>query len=431
MLLTFGYVGALCGTFFIFVSPNVYYLAPFLTVVAITCMGCSFSLVNAFLPLLVSNYLGDRKSSRTHTRDVELGSLNSSFASPPRIDPEQLKLNLEQSATFSSKAVAWGYAAAVAAQVFSIGFLVAFNKVFGTLRDPTLPVRILLLLAGVWWALLMTPTALWLRTRPGPPLPIRAKRAFSLPGSKLLFYTLFSLSSFANTCKRALRLRQVLLFLLAWFLLSDAVATLSGTAVLFARTELHMGTIAVVVLSMTSIASGMLGAFAWPRIAARKAWTPKTVLMLCVVVLETIPLYGLLAYIPFVKRLGVGGVQQWWEIYPVGIIHGLVMGGISSYARSVYAPLIPVGSEAAFFALFAVTDKGSSAVGPALVGLIVDRAGTIRPVFWFLAVLVVLPAPMLWWLDVEKGRADADSMIDSHSGAYMAVHREDDDEDDR
>ena len=86
------------------------------------------------------------------------------------------------------------------------------------------------------------------------------------------------------------------------------------------------------------------------------------------------------------------------------------MGGLSSYCRSFYGLLIPPGSEAAFYALYAITDKGSSAVGPAVVGLIVDATGTIRPAFFFLAVLISLPLPLIWMVDVEKGQEDAARM---------------------
>jgi UMF1 family MFS transporter len=219
-------------------------------------------------------------------------------------------------------------------------------------------------------------------------------------------------------------LRQTLLFLVAWFLLSDAVATISGTAVLFARTELEMSTIAVALLSITSIGSGVIGAFAWPKIAGRYGLQSKTVMLWCVAGMEIIPIYGLLGYVPLFQKWGFIGLQQAWEIYPIAVLHGIVMGGISAYARSVYAPLIPEGSEAAFFALYAVTDKGSSAVGPALVGWIVDRAGTIRPAFIFLAVLVLLPAPLLWMLDVEKGRGDARELAHGEEvgrGSYERV----------
>jgi UMF1 family MFS transporter len=83
------------------------------------------------------------------------------------------------------------------------------------------------------------------------------------------------------------------------------------------------------------------------------------------------------------------------------------MGGLSSYCRSLFGLLIPPDHEAAFYALFAITDKGSSAVGPAIVGAIVDATGTIRPAFAFLAVLIALPVPLMWMVDAERGRADA------------------------
>jgi UMF1 family MFS transporter len=194
--------------------------------------------------------------------------------------------------------------------------------------------------------------------------------------------------------------------------------------VLFARTELQMGTIAVALLSITSIGSGIIGAFAWPHIQRHLSLQPKSVLLCCIAGLEIIPLYGLLGFLPMFRSLGFIGLQQAWEIYPIAVLHGFAMSGVSSYARSVFAPLIPDGKEAAFFALYAVTDKGSSAVGPALVGWIVDHMGTIRPAFIFLAVLVVLPAPLLWRLDIEKGREDARAMAEGDGGVYERVRDE-------
>jgi len=93
-------------------------------------------------------------------------------------------------------------------------------------------------------------------------------------------------------------------------------------------------------------------------------------------------------------------------MYPLGFVYGLVLGGLSSYCRSLFGELIPPGSEAAFYALYAITDKGSSVFGPAIVGAIVDRTGEIRPAFWFLAVLVGLPAPLIWFVDVDRGRME-------------------------
>lgn len=107
---------------------------------------------------------------------------------------------------------------------------------------------------------------------------------------------------------------------------------------------------------------------------------PTQTILACICLFELIPLYGLLGYIPAVRRYGAFGLQQPWEMYPLGAVYGFVLGGLSSYCRSLFGELIPPGSEAAFYALYAITDKGSSIFGPAIVGAITDATGEIRPV---------------------------------------------------
>lgn len=68
--------------------------------------------------------------------------------------------------------------------------------------------------------------------------------------------------------------------------------------------------------------------------------------------------------------------------------------------------MIPQGSEAAFYALYAVTDKGSSVFGPLIVGAITDMTGEIRPAFFFLAILIGLPIPLMSLVNVERGRRE-------------------------
>jgi len=171
-----------------------------------------------------------------------------------------------------------------------------------------------------------------------------------------------------------------------------------------------MGTAAVAGISITVMVSGVFGAFIWPVIGRRFGLQSHQIIMACVALFEIVPLYGLLSFVPFFKRWGLGGLQQPWEIFPLAFIHGIVMGGLSSHCRSFFGVLIPPGSEAAFYSLMAVTDKGSSVIGPAIVGRIVDKTGSIRSAFWFLAPLIFFPIPVLWCLDAEKGRVDATRM---------------------
>jgi len=390
-------------------------------------------LLNAFLPLLVSNHPTIRQADSptgsvplrglgaenghvdpAHEDEQDFGtSLDDPLAMPayksPVLDKDTTP-QLQLSNHISSKGVGIGYAAAVSIQILSIGILILFSKASPSVSKSTLPLRVILLFVGLCWAAGSIPTAYWLRRRPGPPLP--AATAKSGRFMTWVSYVGFAWRSLWRTFQVAVQLRQAVIFLLAWFLLSDAIATVSGTAILFAKTELNMPTPAVAGVSVVATLSGIAGAFSWPIISRRFGLRSNQTILCCIMLFEIIPLYGLLGFIPVIRRWGVGGLQQSWEIFPLAFVHGFVMGGLSSFCRSFFGVLIPPGSEAAFYALYAVTDKGSSVIGPAIVGRILDSTGEIRSAFWFLAVLILLPAPMVWYVDAEKGREDAVKMAE-------------------
>jgi MFS transporter, UMF1 family len=167
-----------------------------------------------------------------------------------------------------------------------------------------------------------------------------------------------------------------------------------------------MSPAALALISVITMVTGVIGAFGWSRIGPYFDLSPSRTILACICVFVTIPIYGLLGFIPFIKRLGYFGLVAPWEMYLLGSVYGFVMGGISGYCRSVFGELIPPGSEAAFFALYAITDKGSSIFGPAIVGMITDKMGDIRYAFWFLTVLIALPIPILACVDVERGRRE-------------------------
>jgi UMF1 family MFS transporter len=201
----------------------------------------------------------------------------------------------------------------------------------------------------------------------------------------------------------------------------------SGTAVLFAKTTLGMSYAMLALINVIATISGVIGAFTWSRISIYLRLRPSQTILACILLFELIPIYGLLGYIPAIRRLGVFGLQQQWEMYPLGAVYGFVLGGLSSYCRSLFGELIPPGYEAAFYALYAITDKGSSVFGPAIVGAITDRYGEIRPAFWFLAVLIGLPFPIMMLVDVERGRAEGVALAEKLE--YMARSEVEEDED--
>ena len=422
LLLLFAFGGALATMLFLPVVPEVYLLGALLAMIANTCFGASFVLLNSFLPLLVrhhpkTQYRNPEYSPDRLESDHEVDATSALL--PPAQDPTELlpsakdltSIELQLSTQISSTGIGIGYSAGLFLQCCCIAIIFLMRKN----KNTTLALRIVLFLVGAWWFIFTIPPALWLRPRPGPPLQPAdpnhpdAKRSWWA-------YISYAWASLWRTVKLARRLKDICLFLAAWFLLSDAIATVSGTAVLYAKTTLYMESWALGLINVIATTAGVLGAFSWAAISRYMNLRPHQTILACICIFEIIPLYGLLGYLPFVKRWGVIGLQQPWEMYPLGCVYGFVLGGLSSYCRSLFGELIPPGSEAAFYALYAITDKGSSIFGPAIVGAIVDRTGEIRPAFWFLAALVGLPAPLIYFVNVDRGKAEGAKLAEVIEG---------------
>lgn len=425
LLLCFAFTGALATMLFLTIVPKVYLLGAVLAIISNTCFGASFVLLNSFLPVLVRRHPSTQYRTTEHPyqsqvipernegsgstmEDTVAGHMaDSTAALLPNAHPSPTKPNippaspeLQLSTKISSYGIGIGYIAAVLVQTFAIFIIVVTGST-------TFSLRLVLFTIGAWWFVFSIPAAIWLRPRPGPPLPPTKPNNLSRSWTG---YIIYAWRSLGKTILRARHLRDVVLFLGAWFLLSDGIATVSGTAVLFAKTQLQMKPAALALINVIATLFGVLGAFTWSSLSRRLRLRPAQTIIACICLFELIPVYGLLGYVPAVRRLGVLGLQQPWEMYPLGAIYGFVLGGLSSYCRSLFGELIPPGSEAAFYALYAITDKGSSVFGPAIVGAITDRYGEIRPAFVFLAVLIAVPLPVMMAVDVERGRREGVKM---------------------
>ena len=416
-LLWFAFIGSTATMLFLPVVPSVYILGAVLAIIANTCFGASFVLLNSFLPLLVrfhptvryavsdgddstddydddvdnlsddarlaqearySNRLARHESILNEVADATTALLPPQHSTPdltiPRTkDRSAPSQELALSTKISSYGIAIGYIAALLVQTLSIFVVIAF-------QSSNFGLRLVLFMIGAWWFIFSIPSATWLRPRPGPPLHIGDTT--SSFRTAVAYFT-YSWRSLGRTAMHARHLKDVLLFLAAWFLLSDSIATVSGTAVLFAKTTLGMSYAMLALINVIATVSGVLGAFTWSRVSHYLNLSPVQTILMCIAIFEMIPIYGLLGYLPFIQRLGFLGLQQQWEMYVLGAVYGFVLGGLSSYCRALFGELIPPGFEAAFYALYAITDKGSSVFGPAIVGAITDAYGEIRPVSFY------------------------------------------------
>ncbi|KAK3383340.1 autophagy-related protein 22-like protein [Lasiosphaeria ovina] len=444
LLLAFAWIGSFSVMLYIFVSERIYLLGALLAIISNTSFGASFVLLNSFLPLLVRNHSSVRNSANAPTPDLaaagnesqpledstlldadtESGMADSTAALLPgattrrrrhrisrvRSHEDLTSIELNLSTQISAKGIGIGYIAGLFVQCVAVFILIQ-------MKNSTWSQRVVLFTIGAWWAIFTVPAAMWLRPRPGPPLPSSSSHT----GIRAwISYTIFAWKSLFRTIQLARRLVDIVLFLGGWFLLSDAIATTSSTAILFAKTQLHMEAWALGLINVIATMMGIVGAFSWSFISRKFKLKAHQTILACIALFEIIPLYGLMGYLPFVRNWGVMGLQQPWEMYPLAGVYGFVLGGLSGYCRSLYGELIPPGSEAAFYALYAITDKGSSVFGPAIVGAIIDASGEIRPAFWFLAALVGLPASFIWFIDVDRGKREGEKLAEIIEGFKLS-----------
>ncbi|POS88464.1 hypothetical protein EPUL_000158 [Erysiphe pulchra] len=408
LLLIFAYSGAITTMLFLFVIPKLYLVAAILAILSSTFSGASFVMLNSFLPLLVRNHpkiLYQKVPSQLEGEDSP--SLTSPLlAQAPLAEATQLRDStigeLELSTQISIRGAEAGYCAGLLVQCASI-------VIIWVMGSTTFSLKVVLFLVGFWWAVFTIPASYFLRARPSLQFTSRNSRVY-VHGMGWLLSIGDAWSLLWRRIKLARQSRDIAIFLIAWFFLSDAMATLSGTAALYAKTTLQMKSEAVGLINVVATITGVIGAFTWSFISRVFGLKPNQVILICICLFEFIPLYGLSGFLPIVKSWGFIGLQRPWEMYVLGFIYGFVMGGLTSYCRSLFGELIPPGFEVAFFALYAITDKGSSAFGPAIVGAIIDKYGDIRPAFWCLAVLIGIPGPLIWSLNVKRGKRDGQAL---------------------
>jgi MFS transporter, UMF1 family len=416
LLLMFAGVGSVAGMLFPAVGTGGAMWAGLLAIIGNVCpsrvvltkvaFGASFVCLNAFLPLLVRNHPSITHAEDTSTQENEYTAV--SQEEPPSteeidISPPATQQSLLLSTRISTQGIAIGYTSGMLLQLATIPLVILTGST-------TKSLQLAVLVSGLWWALFSLPAALWMRPRPGPPLPA-AKSTGAV--RRTLEYILYGWKVIFATVLKASKLKDVMFFLGAWFLLSDGYTTITSTAILFAKTTLGIGPAGLALIGILATAGGICGSILWPRVITPRVKflrkSPHRTILFILTLSLAIPLYGLMGFIPLFKRIGFGGLVNKNEIFVVGFLFGFLYGGMQGYCRSFFAELIPRGLEANMFALYAVTDKGSSAVGPAVVGLITDVTHEIRWAFAFLGIMIALSLPLMAKIDVVRGKRDAET----------------------
>ena len=387
VLVLFSIIGALTTICISRLAESQIYALPLLYIVANSCFGVINVVGNSLLPIFVSDLV---KFSDEATQP--LGGRESSV--------EKL------SSIISGRGASLGYSSALLTQIVSM-FLVHKSK---TQQD----IQVAVLFVGVWWLFWQFPM-LWLfndiphADASSSSSSSRLARSREYYSSKKI-WSMKSLGygwkSLIDAFKHARLLKDVMIFLLGWFIISDSVTTINSTAILFAKTELEMVTLNLITISVITMVDAMIGAFVIPQFLAKRFnLLPHQILMYIIMWTSFIPFYGILGF--FFESIGL---KHKFEMYMLAVWYGLSLGGLSAVSRSVFSLIIPKGKESTFFSMFSMTDKGSSIIGPFLIGLVTDKTHEIRYSFYLLFVLLMLALPVLNSLDVNRGKREAEEL---------------------
>ncbi|MBU7600037.1 MFS transporter, partial [Streptomyces sp. P38-E01] len=181
-----------------------------------------------------------------------------------------------------------------------------------------------------------------------------------------------------------------LLFLAAFLLYNDGIQTVITQASVFGSEELGMDQTTLIGAILLVQVLAVAGALLLGRLA-EVFGAKRTILGSLVAWTVTV---GAGYFLP-------SGEPLWFFALAAAI--GMVLGGSQALSRSLFAQLVPAGKEAEYFALYEVSDRGTSWLGPLLFGVVYQLTGSYRDAIISLIVFFVLGFVLL--LKVPVGRA--------------------------
>ncbi|KAI3654152.1 hypothetical protein MP228_000871 [Amoeboaphelidium protococcarum] len=305
-----------------------------------------------------------------------------------------------------------GLASGQVASLTMILVSVAVLKAMSAYDSSAYPMRICVALCGIWWFLWSNITWLNLKTRPGKPLPTSAKNL-----------VWFSWKQTLTAVRHYKKLPNTFLYLVCYLLFADSFTTLGQIAILFASDVIKMTSEQIAVAIILAAIAALFGSYFWLGISRRFQWSTKRSLVTVLCVAMVLPSYGLLGFIPsdaYVVLIDSQppltlsfGLRSPMEMYVGVVLMGSLLGAIQSFGRVQFSDLVPRNHEAEFFALYEIGDRGSSWLGPLIVGAIANASsGEVRYGFiYVIAMLLISVLLMVGALDVSKGRQECRQFV--------------------
>lgn len=268
------------------------------------------------------------------------------------------------------------------------GILLALNlawiqrpELFG-IPAGTLPARLSFLSVAVWWLLFSIPL---MRKVPEPPRAIEPDERLNQNPVRAAF------SRLAETFRELRGYRNAFLFLLAFLLYNDGIATIQKMAAPYA-TELGIpqGVIIGAILLVQFV--GIPFAFLFGALAGRLG--TKRSILLGLVVYVGISIFGFF-------------IQSGRDFLILALMVGMVQGGTQALSRSLFATMIPRYKSGEFFGFYSVFSKFAGIFGPLLFAAMVGTTGSGRYGILSVIAFFIAGGVLLLFVDTEAGERTA------------------------
>lgn len=248
--------------------------------------------------------------------------------------------------------------------------------------DVTLRFRLTFVSVAVWWVLFSIP--LFRRIRE----PEAALEPGEVPGMNVWSVAFGRLR---NTIRELRSYKQAFLMLVAFIVYNDGISTMQRMATTYG-TEIGLETGDMITAILVVQFVGIPATFAYgllPGIMGAKN-----------------SIFAGLAIFVGVSVLGYFMTTE-THFYILAVLVGLAQGGVQGISRSLFASMIPRHKSGEFFGFYSVFSRFAAVVGPLLFGAIALSTGNSRNAIGFLVMFFVVGALILYFVDVEEGRAQA------------------------
>jgi UMF1 family MFS transporter len=274
----------------------------------------------------------------------------------------------------SSRGWASGYVAGSTMLVVNLALFLNYDS-FGMSKGTA--VRLCMASAGVWWAIWTLVPLRGVRDRP-----VAEGGAGVGGGLRQLRQTIRELRAYPLT----------LSFLLAYLIYNDGVQTVISQASLYGSQELRLGQTTLIGAVLLVQIVAVAGALLLGRLAERYG-------------AKRVVLGSLVAWTVTIGASFFMPARQPVFFFVLAAAIGMVLGGSQALSRSLFSHLVPLGREAEYFAVYQVSDRGTSWLGPLLFGLTYQLTGDYRDAIISLVVFFVVGFVLL--ARVPVGRAAA------------------------